>query len=126
MQRVVMAVLVAAAFPGAANSAPASTLSDFWMALDACSRRASGPPEATGSELTVLFSVKRDGSLQGKPRITYSHLVGDPAAQKTFVAETLGSIARCFPLPMTAGLGGAMAGRPIRLRIVSRPRERRA
>jgi hypothetical protein len=38
----------------------------------------------------------------------------------------LGSIARCFPLPITDGLGGAVAGRPLRLRVMNRARERGA
>lgn len=102
-----------------AQAAPANTLNDLWAALGACARRARVAPEAAGSEVTVLFTLKRDGSLQGKPRITYSRLIGNKVDQQAFVAASLSAIASCFPIPMTEGLGGAIAGRPIRFRLVS-------
>jgi hypothetical protein len=127
MQRVVVPLLFAVVFPFAANSEPASSLPVFWQGLRACSTRGiSRLPEAAGSELTVMFAIKSDGSLQGQPRITHSRLVGDRSTQQGFVADALGALGKCFPLPITAGMGGAIAGRPIRLRIVNRPRERRA
>ena len=125
MRSALLALLVAV-LPPAANAEPASSLAEFWRALKECSNGDPALPEAAGSELTILFTIKRDGSLQGQPRITYSRLVGARATQQAFVAETLGALAGCFPLPITAGLGGALAGRPIRWRIVNRPRERRA
>lgn len=108
----------------AANAEPASTLAELSARLNACTRVLAIPPEAMGSEMTILLSIKRDGSLQGLPRITYSHLTGDKSAQRAFVGGTLTSVAKCFPLPITDSLGGAVAGRPFRLRIVGRPRER--
>jgi hypothetical protein len=102
-----------------AHTQPANSLHDLWQALGACARRAPVAPEAAGSEITVLFTLKRDGSLQGKPRIAYSRLIGDKIDQQAFVAASLSAIASCFPLPMTDGLGGAVAGRPIRFRLVS-------
>ncbi|MGH1570267.1 hypothetical protein ACRAWG_05875 [Methylobacterium sp. P31] len=102
-----------------AHAQPANSLHDLWQALGACARRAQVAPEAAGSEITVLFTLKRDGSLQGKPRITYSRLIGDKIDRQAFVAASLSAIASCFPLPMTDGLGGAVAGRPIRFRLIS-------
>ncbi|MGH1573438.1 hypothetical protein ACRAWG_25695 [Methylobacterium sp. P31] len=72
----------------------------------------------------MLFSLKRDGSLQGQPQITHSYLLGDMEAQRTFIAGALAAVARCLPLAVTDGLGGAIAGRPLRLRLISRPPER--
>ena len=103
----------------AAHAQPANSLHDLWQAIGACARRAQVAPEAAGSEVTVLFTLRRDGSLQGKPRITYSRLIGDKIDQQAFVAASLSAIASCFPLPMTDGLGGAIAGRPFRFRFVS-------
>ncbi len=98
---------------------PASTRAALWLVLDECARSATVPRGAGGSELTVMFSVKRDGSLHGQPRITYSHLTGNAAAQEAFVRASLASIQRCFPLPITNTLGGAVAGQPLRLRITT-------
>jgi hypothetical protein len=61
--------------------------------------------------------LKRDGSLLGKPRITYSDLSGDPGDQKRFVEDALAAINRCVPIEITDGLGGAVAGRPITVKI---------
>ncbi|MGU3362763.1 hypothetical protein ACLBWX_20755 [Methylobacterium sp. M6A4_1b] len=109
-----------------ARAEPASTLEGLWQLLGSCSQSVGGPSGSAGSEVTVLFSIKRDGNLQGQPRITHSKLVGDEAAQKEFLARVLSSIARCFPLSITDGLGGAVAGRPLRLRVMNRARERGA
>lgn len=106
-----------------AQAVPANTLHDLWEALGACARHAQVAREAAGSEITVLFTLKRDGSLQGKPRITYARLVGASDQQRAFIAASLSAIAGCFPIPITDGLGGAMAGRPIRFRIVSGSRD---
>lgn len=117
--RLTIPALMLSLVGSAAQAAPANTLHDLWGALGACARRAKVAPEAAGSEVTVLFTLKRDGSLQGKPMITYSRLIGDKVDQQAFVAASLSAIASCFPLPMTDGLGGAVAGRPIRFRLVS-------
>jgi hypothetical protein len=103
-----------------AASAPANTLSDLWRALSTCIQ---APNESVGSELTIVFALKRDGSLLGQPRITHSHLLGDADAQKAFVADAIGAVAKCLPVNITDGLGGAIAGRPLSIRIGRRPKE---
>jgi hypothetical protein len=52
-----------------AASSPANTLLELWRELGACVR---APSESADSELTIVFALKRDGSLLGKPRITHS------------------------------------------------------
>jgi hypothetical protein len=126
MRPLMLAMLMAFAAASDARAEPASTLGGLWHLLGSCSQSVGGPAGSVGSEVTVLFSIKRDGSLQGQPRITHSKLVGDEAAQKEFFAGALSSIARCFPLSITDGLGGAVAGRPLRLRVMNRARERGA
>jgi hypothetical protein len=110
-------------FSAGARAEPTSTLDGMWQLLSACAQSVRGPAGSAGSEVTVLFSIKRDGSLQGQPRITHSKLVGDDAAQREFLAGALSGVARCFPLAITDGLGGAVAGRLLRLRVMSRARE---
>lgn len=104
----------------------ATSLAELWQVLSACAQVSGVPAGATGSEVTVLFSLKRDGSLLGQPRITHSRLTGAPVEQRVFVAAALSGIAGCLPAPVTPGLGGAIAGRPFRLRIMSRRPERAA
>jgi hypothetical protein len=104
-----------------AKSAPANTLRELYTAIGECVKSARvGLP---GSELTILFSLKRDGSLLGKPRISHAKLLGDSSAQMAFVANVLAAFDKCLPLSITEGLGGAVAGRPMSFRVVSHPRE---
>jgi hypothetical protein len=117
--RLAVSTLAVAILASGAHADPANSLHDLRQALGDCARHAQVAPEAAGSEITVLFTLKRDGSLQGKPRITYSRLIGDGIDQQAFVSALLSAIASCFPLPVTEGLGGAIAGRPIRFRLVS-------
>ena len=91
------------------------------MALNQCLLQA--PPGVAGSEITIVFSLKRDGSLLGRPRISHAKLLGDPDAQRSFSAGDLAAFGKCLPLGVTDGLGGAIAGRPLSAGIVSRPRE---
>jgi len=100
--------------------APANTLADLWRELNACVKT---PAAGAGSEVTIVFTLRRDGSLLGQPRINHSHLLGDVDAQKAFVADAIGALARCLPADITDALGGAIAGRPIAIRIGRRARE---
>jgi hypothetical protein len=120
----VLALLAANPFAAlAAEDAPAGTLRDLARELGSCVKT---PSAGAGSELTILFSLKRDGSLLGQPRITHSHLQGDPEAQRAFVADAIGALAKCLPLRITDDLGAAIAGRPFSIRIGRRPTEANA
>ena len=122
-RRISIAVALSLFFLGSseAKSAPANTLREIYTALGECVKSArAGLP---GSELTILFSLKRDGSLLGKPRISHAKLLGDSSAQMAFVANVLAAFDKCLPLSITEGLGGAVAGRPMSFRVVSQPRE---
>jgi hypothetical protein len=118
-----IAIILLIGVPAQAVGAPANTLTELWRELGSCIQL---PSEGAGSELTIVFALKRDGSLLGLPRITHSHLLGDAAAQKAFAAAAIGSLARCLPIEITDSLGGAIAGRPLSIRIGKRPLNARA
>jgi hypothetical protein len=103
-----------------AKSAPANTLRELYTALGECVKAPGGFP---GSEITVVFSLKRDGSLLGRPRISHTKLLGDSSAQTDFVRNVLAAFDKCLPLSLSPGLGGAVAGRPMSFRVISQPRE---
>jgi len=116
---IALAILIVSTMQAA--SAPANTLFELWRSLSTCIQ---APSESVGSELTIVFALKRDGSLLGQPRrITHSHLLGDADAQKAFMADAIGAVAKCLPLIITDGLGGGIAGRPLSIRIGRRPKE---
>ena len=113
------AALCLALSPAAVQAEPANTLHDMWDRLQTCLSAAHGSDElANGSEITILFTLRRDGSQLGRPRITHSDLRGDLDDQKKFVANVVSAIDGCLPLDITPGLGGAIAGRPIALRVI--------
>ena len=69
------------------------------------------PLGPAGSRLTIMLMMKRDGSIFGKPRITFSHLEGDADARQRFVDDVGGAVKACLPFRITPSLGGAIAGR---------------
>ena len=99
----------------AEDAAPANTLVELQRQLSACMKgKAAGPP---GSRLTIMLMMKRDGSIFGKPRITFSHLEGDKEAQQTFVDNAERTVEACLPFRITPSLGGAIAGRPFAITL---------
>ena len=103
---------------------PADTLAELYPALAACWQVPAGlgRPRAGSDdiEITARLALRRDGSLLGPPRITYAAgVAGDQ--RTTLVRGTLDALARCTPVHVTQGLGGAIAGRPVALRFVYRP-----
>jgi hypothetical protein len=59
-----------------------------------------------------MLMMKRDGSIFGKPRITFSHLEGDKNARQQFIDDAERAVQGCLPFQITPSLGGAIAGRP--------------
>lgn len=104
------------------HAEPADTPRALWQTLGACARRAPVAPGAAGSEITVLLTLRRDGTLQSKPRITHTRLIGDADRERASVAATLSAIVGGFPTAIADGPGGAVAGQPIRFGITSKSR----
>jgi len=97
---------------------PVDTIADMFAALRACWRPPEDDEARSGMQMSVRFAFKRDGAIIGEPRVTYTTPgVGDETRQvyRRAVAQAL---ERCTPLPFSAGMGGAVAGRPIAVRFV--------
>lgn len=117
--------------PASAQAEAVSTLDGIFERLKTCWRGPELPSGHPGMQITVLFSLKRDGELLGRPRITFETpgiSEADSIAYRTAVMETL---QRCTPMPFSGGLGDAVAGRPFRVRFDDRrnqpkPSERKA
>ena len=82
------------------------------------------PSAAVGDKhwgaVTVRVSFKRDGSVNGVPRITYVDPLVDRSATADLRASLLSALSRCAPLPFTASLGGAIAGQVFTIRFVQK------
>jgi hypothetical protein len=94
-------------------------LQDLSKRLQTCLAQEKTTDElANGSEITILFALRRNGTMMGRPRITHSDLRGDLDDQKRFVGAVIAALDQCLPLDITPGLGGAIAGRPVAVRII--------
>ena len=109
MIALVAALACAAPLALAQDTAPANTLVELQRQLGACMGDKSFGP--AGSRLTIMLMMKRDGSIFGQPRITFSHLEGDKEARQRFIDDAERAVDACLPLRITPSLGSAIAGR---------------
>jgi hypothetical protein len=107
-----------AGLAAAQQEAPANNLDDLRRELGSClARNAVG----AGSSVTIMFTMKRDGSLLGRPRITHAQLADDAEARRRFLADVERAVDACLPVKITPSFGGAIAGRPF-LITLGRPK----
>lgn len=104
-----------------ARAAPASTLRELFAHFGACVKP---PADMPPGEITLRFSLRRDGALVGRPHVSFSRLPADETQKRAALDAAAAALDRCLPAQMTDSLGGAVAGRPLTLRLVSHPPER--
>ena len=120
MRAVVAFVL---AFCGAvppASAAPVDTLNGLFAQFRACLRLPAAMPPA---EVTLRFSLRRDGALVGRPHVSFARLPAQAEGKRAVLEAVAAAFDRCFPARITDSLGAAVAGRPLTLRLISRARE---
>jgi hypothetical protein len=119
--RILCCGLAVAAGPGLASAEPAkvlNTIQDLFDAFGSCWQLPPIDRSRPGTEITIRFSLDRAGEILGEPRFTYStpNLPRDvKSAYQHAVADAL---RRCTPFRLSAGLAGAIAGRPIATRFI--------
>ena len=109
LANVLLSLTALPALAFAQDAAPANTLADMSRQFSACMNR--NPVGPAGSQMTIAFAMRRDGSIFGKPRVTYSHFEGGAAQRDAFTAAVRQAIDACLPLKVTPALGAAIAGR---------------
>ncbi len=96
----------------------------MFAALRACWQ----PPDADrahdGMQMSVRFAFNRDGGIIDEPRVTYTTRGVDDDTRKIYRDAIQEALDRCTPLPFSAGMGGAIAGRPIAIRFVDKRKHR--
>ena len=76
------------------------------------------PPAIEGiGEVTVRLSLNRTGAITGAPRISYARAVG-PEQRRLLQDSVLKAFANCGPLPVSPGLGAAIAGQVFAIRFI--------
>ncbi len=126
------AALVWFAVSGQARAEPPAldSLKEIFARLHSCWK----PPPLSAAnpiDITVVVSFNREGIILGHPRITYESEQASDNDRLKYRIAVMETLQRCTPLPFTEGLGGAVAGRPLRVPFRTRKRppkteERRA
>lgn len=87
-------------------------------------RRCWTPPAITGPDTgvmaTVRFSLRRDGSLFGQPRVTWETRRTDADLRERFTDSVVAAVRSCTPMRLSPQLGAAIAGRPLSIRFHGR------
>jgi hypothetical protein len=104
--------------PSVADGGELNTLRDLFGALRACWTPPALDHARAGMEISVRLSFNRSGSIIGSPRFTYATRDASDEQRELYRRAVVDSLARCTPLPLTQGLGGAIAGRPIAIRYI--------
>ena len=112
---VFVGLVLCALAPASGQTRPANTLKELFGHLRTCFGTLQAPD---GSKLTMVFSLRRDGTLIGQPRISDAQLPKDPAERQRLLADAASALAKCLPVSITDGLGGAIAGRPLAVFLV--------
>ncbi len=105
--------------PGARKPAgQLNTLKDLTDMVGACWKPPALEHAYPGMRMTMRFSFSRDGKLIGPPQVTYATPEVTVKTREIYRDAMLHSLESCTPLPLTSGLGGAIAGRLFFLWIV--------
>lgn len=96
------------------------TIAEMWARLKGCWKSPQLPPGHHGIEITFQVTFTRSGDILGHPRVTYESGYASDDDRLLYRTAVVEALQRCAPMPFTEGLGGAIAGRPLRLRIDDR------
>lgn len=102
---------------------PANSLRELFTQLESCVSR-EGDWRAAG-EITLNFSLRRDGSLIGRPRVSFFRAPPADSDRKQVLEQAAEALEHCLPASITDGLGGAIAGQPMSFRLIVGDADRR-
>jgi hypothetical protein len=94
------------------------SIGDLFAALRSCWTPPPADVARQGMQMSVRFSFKRSGEMIAQPRLTFATSGVSADTRTTYLKAINASLDACLPLKFSAGLGGALAGRPIAIRYV--------
>ncbi len=114
-----------------AEQGEVNTLRDVFARLRTCWKPPPPSSANPGIDITVIVSFNRDGNIFGRPKITYESEQADDNDRLMYRIAVMEALQRCTPMPFTEGMGGAIAGRPLRIlfhngKLPPQPIEKRA
>ncbi len=97
---------------------PLDSIGELFAALRSCWTAPDPGVARAGMERSVRFSIRRDGELVAPPRLTYATAAASTQTRAIYRHAIDEALARCVPLPLSKGLGSAIAGRPLMVRFL--------
>jgi hypothetical protein len=104
-----------------------NSLRDIHLAMELC-WRANLPPLAQAvpsMRVTVRVSFTRSGEILGEPLFTFATPGVSTQTRALYQRAAANALGRCTPLPLTEGLGNAVAGSPRVFMFIDRRNEKR-
>jgi hypothetical protein len=95
-------------------------LDQMGPALRRCWQPPSLDADSAGAKASVRFSLRRDGTLFGQPRVTWEMRRAPPGLRERFTDSLMRTVRDCTPMRLSPRLGGSIAGRPIIIRFFGR------
>lgn len=95
-------------------------LDQIGPALRRCWQPPSLDAQSGSASASVRFSLRRDGTLFGQPRVTWETRRAPPGLRERFTDSLMRAVRDCTPMRLSPGLGGSIAGRPITIRFFGR------
>ena len=95
-----------------------NTLRDLFAALRACWSPPAAENAYRGMQLSMRFSFNAEGAPIGAPRVTYATRGVSQQTRDIYRDALAQSLQGCVPLSFTKSFAGAIAGRPIVIRVI--------
>jgi hypothetical protein len=95
-----------------------NAIRDLFAALRSCVTPPAAEDALRGMQMSMRFSLSRDGNLIGEPKFTYASRDVSQKTRDVYRDAIVQSLHDCEPFRFTKGFGGAIAGRPIAIRLV--------
>jgi hypothetical protein len=108
---------------GKAPEQPVDTIGELFAALRGCWEPPAREEAHLGMQMSVRFAFKRTGEIISTPHVTYASKDTEADIRQTYRRAITAALDRCTPMPLSKGLAGAIAGRPIAIRYVDDRKE---
>ena len=107
LRTIMVASILSIAAEGAHAANTLRNMDEVGAAIRACW---SPPAGSRASSVTLSFSFRRDGMLNGRPQPTAIDVPGDSEARRRFVGAAIAALESCTPLHLAPALADNIAG----------------